>query len=544
VLALAAVVLSACSGGKNVSAASLANEARFATTTPAAKGDISSVTWDLFYEPTSLDPIHALDYTENEVLSNLCDSLVTLKPNFTYAPNLATYAHPNDTTWVYNIKPGVKFWDGRSLTGADVAYSLQRNMNPKLGSYYSDYFSNVRSITQTGPLQVTVRLKMPDVVFNEAMAIAAGAITEKAFDESKGKTLGSPSVGVMCSGPYKLVSWHPGQSLTIERNPSYWNPAVKPKVGKITFDFISTDSAQTNALTTGGVQGMYEAPVSGTSALQASGGHLYLGKSLTQFVITTLQHNPGRTSNPINNGLLRQALSLALDRTAIARTVFDGTATPPQSRTLFSEPVYPYAQGIFQASQNTLPSLAQNVARAKRLVVQAGSPKTPIVLAYVSDGPSYNIQLAQYIQSAAQRVGLKVKLDPLPTATFNNIGFDPSVDKNIDMLIQAWFNELPDPVQWYRLFTPGANGSLNVFNYGRYENAKVTKDIQQASAATNPTERAKLVVAAQQQLSTDLPWIPLVDMANRLYLGPNLTGPPASFVQMWYPWAAYLGSKS
>jgi len=63
----------------------------------------------------------------------------------------------------------------------------------------------------------------------------------------------------------------------------------------------------------------------------------------------------------------------------------------------------------------------------------------------------------------------------------------------------------------------------------------VTKDIQDASASTDPTERATLVVAAQKQLITDVPWISLVDMANRLYLGPNLTGPPASFVQMWYP---------
>jgi peptide/nickel transport system substrate-binding protein len=163
------------------------------------------------------------------------------------------------------------------------------------------------------------------------------------------------------------------------------------------------------------------------------------------------------------------------------------------------------------------------------------------VLAYVSDGPSYNVQLAQYIQSAGDSIGLNIKLDPLPTNTFNNIGFDKSIGETVDMLIQNWFNELPDPVQFYRLFTPGADGSLNIFNYGHYTNATVTSDIQQASQTADPTARANLLVAAQQQVMTDLPWIPLVDMANRLYLGPNVTGPPAAFVQMWYPWAAYLG---
>jgi peptide/nickel transport system substrate-binding protein len=70
----------------------------------------------------------------------------------------------------------------------------------------------------------------------------------------------------------------------------------------------------------------------------------------------------------------------------------------------------------------------------------------------------------------------------------------------------------------------------------------VTADITKAAQTADPTARATLVVAAQKQVMTDLPWIPLVDMANRLYMAKNLTGPPASFVQMWYPWAAYLGS--
>lgn len=545
-MAAVSLMSGACSGkaADNGGSRTTVGENSFVTTTPAAVGTVPKVDWNLFYEPTSLDPAHALNYTENEVLSNLCEPLVTLNPDFSYSPNLATYANPNPTTWIYTIRSGVKFWDGHPLTADDVAYSLNRNISSSVGSYYGDYFRYVKSIRQTGPLQVTVSLKSPDELFNQAMAIAAGAVTEKKFDEAHPKNLGSPSVGVMCTGPYTFTSWSPGQSLVIDKNENYWNKGtVTPKVGRIAFQFNATDSSQTNALTSGELQGMYEAPVSGTRSLRAS-GNLYLGKSLSQFVITMLLHNSGRAANPVNDVRVRQALSLAMDRAAVAKTVFNGTAVPPASRTLFAEPVYPYGQKVFeQAQQKTLPSLDQDLTRAKALVKAAGSPTTPMVLAYVSDGPSYNVQLAQYIQASAQGIGLKITLKPLTTNAFNNIGFDPKADAGIDMLIQNWFNELPDPVQFYRLFTPGADGSLNVFNYGKYQNAEVTADITKATRTADPTERARLVVAAQKQVMTDLPWIPLVDMANRLYMNKDLTGPPAAFVQMWYPWAAYLGAS-
>jgi peptide/nickel transport system substrate-binding protein len=540
---LAAGALVAACGGRapNSALAGGLDEAKLLTTTPKAIGGLSTVSWNLFYEPTSVDPAHALDYTENEVVANLCDSLVRMNPNFTYSPGLATYSNPNPTTWVYNIHPGVKFWDGQPLTGQDVAYSLNRNLDPSVGSYYSDYFQFVKSITQTGPLQVTVKLKQPDELFNQAMALAAGAITEKKFDQAHGKSVGTPSVGVMCSGPFKFVKWIPGSSLTIVRNNQYWNPSFRAKVSKIVFSFLGSDSAETNALTTGTVQGMYETPVSGASSLEASNGHLYLGKSLTQYMIQCVTH-PGRANDPINNAYVRQALSLAIDRGTVAKTIFNNMGLPPASRTLMAEPVYPYAPSVFQKGRLTLPPLAQNITKAKELVAKAGHPKTPIVVAYANDGPAYNVLFAQYLQAAGSKVGLNVKLDPMPTAQFNNLGFDQKLDSTVDVALSIWFNELPDPVQWYRMFVPYPNGTFNVFNYGHYQNPVVTRDIGLADQTTDPTKRAELVVAAQRQIMHDLPWIPVVDLPNRLYMVKGLTGPTASEVQLWYPWAAVLGS--
>lgn len=549
----AATTLAACSGKgtsptaneKTPSSAAAFDMSTLSDTTPAGNGPVDTLRWNLFYEPTAIDPAHSLNYTETEVVSNLCDNLLRMKPDFTYEPGLATYTNPNPTTWVYKIHDGVKFWDGTPLTAEDVAYSLKRHMDPKVGSYWSDYFGNVKSIDVTGPLEVTVRLARPDSVFNQGMALSAGAVSEKKFDEAHGKSVGTPTVGVMCSGPYKFVSWAPGNNLTVVKNDSYWDTRINAKVKKIVFSFIGTDAAETNALTTGELDGMYETPISGTKALQSSSaGKLYIGKTMTQYSVQCIPH-PEKADDPINNVYVRQALSLVIDRQAVAKTIFSGVAAQPSSKALFAAAgaaSYGYAKDVFLEAAKDLPSLDQNLAEAKKLMEKAGNPTTPISIGYASDGPAYNIRFAQYLQSAAAQIGLHIKLNPMTTAVFNGLGFDKDVTEQTDISATLWFNELPDPVQWYRLFTPNADGSLSVFNYGRYQNPVVTENIAKASQARDDTTRAGYVVKAQKQIMNDLPWIPVVDLPNRLFMSNSISGAPASAVQLWYPWATQIGS--
>ena len=136
--------------------------------TPAAAGDLSSFTWALYAEPPTLDYISAFDYEQNMILSNVCESLMRWTPQLTEVPGLAERVlTPNPTTFVYDLRPGVRFQDGGVMTAADAVYSLDRQLNPDLGSSWSQVFSNVASIRATGPLQVTVRLKQPDSQFNQ-----------------------------------------------------------------------------------------------------------------------------------------------------------------------------------------------------------------------------------------------------------------------------------------------------------------------------------------------------------------------------------------
>ena len=220
-----------CAGALLLSGAQAALAQNFNTTrTPAPTGEADLITWGLGKEPSNLDPVRSNDYFINEVLVNACDDLFRLDPDFSVSNGLAvSKSQPDPTTIVYGIRPGVVFWDGKPLTAEDVAYSLSRNLDPAAKSSWTRYYNSVLAIEATGPLEVTVKLKRPDVLFNAAMATAAGAVVQKAQAEANHGVIGTPQVMPMCTGPFKLVHWTPGTSIELARNEQYWDPGHRPR---------------------------------------------------------------------------------------------------------------------------------------------------------------------------------------------------------------------------------------------------------------------------------------------------------------------------
>lgn len=106
------------------------------TETPAPSGNIDSITWASYAEPYSLDYAYAFDYADNQVLANMCESLLRLNPDYSLSPGLAeSFANPDPLTWVYQIRDGVTFHDGTPLTAADAVASMNRHLDPEVGSF-------------------------------------------------------------------------------------------------------------------------------------------------------------------------------------------------------------------------------------------------------------------------------------------------------------------------------------------------------------------------------------------------------------------------
>ena len=500
--------------------------------TPAGIKTVPSVTWAVYRDVNSLDPIYAFDYPENTADSLMCESLLRQAPDGSLQPGLATVANPSPTTMVFTLRPGVKFWDGHPVTPADVVYSLDRNTDPMLGGFYGPVFDRVGSIAATGSSQVTITLKQPDYWLQGELASMPGIIIEKAFAEKEGKNYGTPAGSIMCTGAYMLKSWNPGVGVVAVANPHCWNPSVHPLVNQITIKGVPDVSSLTSGMQTGAIQGSYSSGLATLNQLKGSSTvKVYQGPgwSTDAFIVSRLK-------GALGDVRVRRALSLALNRQAIINSVYKGAALMP--RWLSNPGTFGYGKPVFTAAYDSSPVLTQNIAEAKKLVQQAGATGKTITIGTSSQISDTSAVTGDY-QAAAQAIGLKVVLKSVSAQNYINFFTDPKARAGIDGFLTVNYGDYADPAALLStLVLPG-----NSQNYNNFNNPQISADLEQARSTANPDKRAALVAKAEKQTMHQLPWIPDVQPTNLLLLSKGLTGAVASFAYMFAPWANSLGGS-
>jgi peptide/nickel transport system substrate-binding protein len=536
--AVAACALLAAACGRSASSAGSQAAGNISPTkglvaaTPAGTKTVSSMTWAVYRDVNSLDPIFAFDYPENTADSLMCESLLRQAPDGALQPGLATVANPSPTTMVFTLRPGVKFWDGHPVTPADVVYSLDRNTDPKLGGFYSLVFNRVKSIAATGSNQVTITLKQPDYWLQGELASMPGIIIEKAFAEKQGKNYGTPAGSIMCTGAYMFKSWNPGVGVVAVRNPHYWNPSVHPLVDQITIKGVPDVSTFTSGMLTGGIQGSYSFGLSTLNQLKNSSAvKVYQGPgwSTDAFIVSSFKGVLGSLK-------VRQALSLALNRQGIVNSVYRGAALMP--RWLSNPGTFGYGKSVFTAAYDSSPVLTQNLAEAKKLVQQAGATGKMFTIGTSSQLANISAVTGDY-QAAAQAIGLKVVLKSVSAQNYINFFIDPKARAGIDGFLTVNYGDYADPAALLStLVLPGGSQ-----NYTNFNNPQITAALEQARSTANPNKRAELVAKAEKLAMQQLPWIPNVQPTSILLLGKGLTGAVASFAYMFAPWADGLGGS-
>jgi peptide/nickel transport system substrate-binding protein len=536
VAALAALAATGC--GKAApstatgSSATPTSTTALSATTPAPSGDAGKITWATYREVGTLDPIQAFDYPENTVVTSLCDSLIKQQPDGTLAAGLADLPeHPDDTTTVFKLRDGVKFSDGKPVTAQDVVFSLQRAADPKAGGFYPAVFTRVKSIAATDDTTVTIKLKQPDYWLDGELSQMPGVILEKAYAESKGKALGTPKGGIVCAGPYKVGNWKAGAQLSVVKNDNYWSEP-KPKVAEIDFKGVPDEASLTTGFVTGGIDGSYPQALGSIDQLRAN-NKLTVTKgpsfAMDAIVISSLK-------GALKDVRVRQALSMAIDRKSYIQTVYHGDAQMP--RTLANPGTWGYGKDVFQADWDKLPDPAQDVAKAKDLVKQAGAEGKTITLGMTNE-VSNLASSANAIRSAGEAIGLKVKFKAVSAQNFINFFTDPKAREGVDGFPTVNYPDYADPAAFYNTFV-AADGSQN---YSGFADPEITKLMDQARSTADADARAKLVAQAGDKIMEQLPWIPMAAVDSLLITQSKLTGAPASFVYMGGPWANLLGSK-
>src|SRR5580692_5821582 len=531
-----ALLLAPAACGRSLSSATstapgaLSPTAGLVATTPSGSKQVASATWAVYRDVNSLDPAFAFDYPENTAISLMCESLLLQKADGAIVPGLASLSTPTQKTLVFTINPRATFWDGHPVTPADVVYSLDRQMNPSLGGFYGQVFSRVKTIEQTGQDQVTITLNQPDYWLEGELSSMAGVVIEKAYAQAEGKNYGTPSGGIMCTGPYQLKSWSPSAGVVAVANPRYWR-GTTPLIQQITLTGVPDNNDLTAGLETGAIQGTY-----------ASGGIPTLDQLRKSSAVKVYQ-GPGwatdamiisATTGPMANVKVRQALSLALNRQSIINAVYKGAALMP--KWLANPGAFGYGTAVFDQAYQASPALTQNLAEAKKLIAQAGVAGQTITIGTSSEVSSIAFEAAAY-QQAAVAIGLKVTLKSVSAQDFINFFTDPSYRKGVDMFPTVNYGDYADPAALLdTVAMPGADQ-----NYDDYNDPAMTALLDQARSTANPDQRAALVAKAEQRAAQTLPWIPTVDPTNVLVMSSKLTGATGSFAYMFAPWASSLG---
>lgn len=533
-LGIASLALAGCASGSR-DGGDARGETELLTTTPAASGDAGTVVWNSTYgELASLDPIKAFNYPENQVVSNLCESLFQQQPDFTVEPHLATEATTEDgTSWTIGIRDDVTFWDGSPMTVDDVIFSLNRHLDPEEGSYWSSGTTdNFESIEQTGEWEITIGLKQADAVLPESLSNILGVVVQREFREAAGADYGNPDGGVMCTGPLQAGEWKQGQHIVLDRYDGYWNADRAAKSASVQINFVVDPAAISNGLQTGEIQGSYDVPLPALGALSESeNGSLFYGKGMQ--IMAIISTGNGAFGDPA----VRRALTRATDREAITQTVYEGTATP--SRSVVPDAPWSAFPDAAKTRDEALPDLGFDVAAAKSELEGATVDLTqPIKIAYPSERGFY-ADILNEMANGAKEIGLTLEPTGVPSAQFGAFFSDEEARAGFDGFVTTNYLSSPEPL--LHLISVAQTGSDQ--NYSGFSDATVDAKLAEARGETDRDERAKLTAEAEGLIMQEQPWVPIADLWVRMYMDASITGAPASFVYLYYPWAAELGSS-
>ncbi|HEY1106882.1 MAG TPA: ABC transporter substrate-binding protein, partial [Agromyces sp.] len=522
--AAALIALTGCTAGSSDEKPTGSAEWEITDTTPAPSGDIDSFTWASYAEPYSLDYAYAFDYADNQVLSNVCESLLRLNPDYTLSPGLAeSYEQTSDLTWVYKIREGVTFHDGSPLTAADVVASMNRHLDPAVGSSWYSVYQNVASIEQTGDMEVTVTTTIPDSQFNQGLGGSAGVVESAKTLAEKGTDYGNSTGLVNCTGPFELTEWKSGESVTLTRYDDYWDDSLKAKSGEVKIVFMNDANARTNALKSGDVDGGYMIPVDAIDQLRNSGsGDVYFG--LTSAVSSLIISN---LDGPLGDQRVRQALLMALDRQGILDAALKGYGEVTNALT--TESVW---TGATDATRDEafsgLEEYPTDLEAAKKLVEEAGATGEELVFATAPIGNDFNV-ISQATVAAAQSIGLDAKIETVTPNAYTALFSDPSAREGIDMFYTVWYLSSPDPLEMYGVLRTG-----EFSNYGNWSDPEYDEIVTQAVGTFDSEARAKLTSQLQHIANEQLPWLPLFTGPMTMYMNDRITGASPSIAFLYY----------
>jgi peptide/nickel transport system substrate-binding protein len=463
--------------------------------------DIPSLQWALNTSTiVGLDIATAFESNSQCVAVCGMEGLLGVSDKLTLVPLLATswkYDRPN-LKYVFQLRQGVKFWDGTPMTADDVAFSLGRHIDPKVSSQIAGYFANVASFEKTGASEVTVKLKHPDPLVANALVFAP--ILSKAFVQKIGKALGSPGSGlrIMATGPYKISSFPSSTAATVERFDGYWG--AKPRVQSCTFSCISDIQTLQLALQSGQAAGTLTVPVQDAADYQKmSGVQTYSASGMAICALTFDVSTP-----PFDDLHVRKAIAYACDREGYVRAFLGGNGTPAACVVPPEQWGSVLPQPQVASMYAKLPSYPFSIENAKKELAQSAHPNgfTTNKILVPNSQPAV-LKALESLSTTVKQLGITMPISQVPS---NDWLANIYAHKDLGIVCLLFLPDYADPADYMNLIYPSANAVKNNFNLANYKNPKVDKLIQDANSASSNAERAQDLSQVLTISQQDLPY--------------------------------------
>jgi peptide/nickel transport system substrate-binding protein len=417
----------------------------------------------------TLDPAKQSNQTDYSRCNMLYNGLTWLDGSLTPQPALAeSFTTKDAKTWVFTLRKGVNFHDGKPLTPADVVFSISRHKDPATASKAKVLADQIESVRASGPNEVTMVLTTP----NADLPVILGTFHFHIVKE--GTTDFATGIG---TGPFKLKEFKPGVRSVVVRNDGYWKPG-RPYLDEIEFVGIGDESARVNALLSGGMDLVGSVNPRSVARVAGTAGYAVFKTQSGQYsdLIMRLDMAPG--SNP--DFVL--AMKYLFDREQMRKTI-----ALEQAVVANDQPIDPTNRFFFPG----LPQRPFDPEKAKFHFQKSGvTGPIPVV---ASPAALYSVETALVMQQTAKSIGVELDVKRMPAdgywsnhwlnsaVGFGNINPRPSAD----ILLTQFFKS---DAQW---------------NESRWKNPKFDQLLVAARAETDLAKRKQMYADMQVMIHNE-----------------------------------------
>ena len=433
----------------------------------------------------TLDPQFITDVQTFRAVGTMYEALTKQDENGKIIPGLALSwtVSPDKRTWTFKLRPGVAFHDGTPFNAQAVKFTYDRILNPATGSPRRSTLAMVESTAVVDDLTFRLTTRQPFAPLLAQLSAYNVYILSPTHVMKEGANFSKTASG---TGPFRLQSWQPGEKLTVVRNDKYWGE--KARLDSIVFSVVPEDSARTLLLLSGQADVISEVP----NVMVKRLGSLDAVRMLRRPGYRTIYIGMNLSVPPFNDIRVRQAIGHAINKPALLQGVLSGIGTMGGS----------LESSVIEGTAKELPPYPYDLAKAKKLLAEAGFPNGFSTEFYVTTG-RYNMdrQLGEAVQGQLAAIGIDAKIQAPEFGAYL-----AALNKGKVPMFLGGKGSPTGDMDFTQTLLNSSTGKMNYFSF---KNADVDRLIQQQRITVDPKERHRLLTELQTTIYREQPHITL-----------------------------------